>query len=662
MADGLSDSQLKAMAITERLNSSLSVVGIFFVVLTFGFSHHFNKPINRLIFFASFGNVGSNIASLISSAGPLSVATGELNSPLCKFQAFLVQMFLGVDVYWAFCMAINVYLVFFRGFTIAQLRKLDIWYLLACYGLAFIPALTFLFINTKVDGSHGGPVYGPAIIWCWISPNWDWMRIVFLYGIVWLAMIFAFVVYAMAGKVIWDKRRHLDGFLNPLNENPFTNTITTEIEITHEERFIVKDPEESPSNAMNDIDQYSVKIQVEPPPSRPLPAALRMRTLTRDVAELETNAESWLYARVAVLFFIALLITWVPTSVNRVYALAKPNVINFPLNYVSSFVFPLQGFVRIPGQAKMPCLCEDKLLIPCAVECHSTPHRPTTYLIFRSTTTTTTTTTTPTPTPNPTSTPFNSTRHNTTPHNTTQHNTTGRSQGPHRSAKGFLRSSSPFLPRVLRLAVQEGLFFARASCGGVIQSSVPSAAATAIVHRLDTAPRKPTKREESRKKEERRKKRHSGRRTAQNRPRCDLQSSPVLLQLFGALDYCPWPITTTTTNYYYTTTPPSPPCRQAPRPPHQTLGLLHCPSALHHHPNASHLTISKPPRTTSPPHHLTTSAATTSTHHLHYLYHQPTPTPTPTPTPHLRRHTVLHLAPPLLPSPLLSSTYQSLNP
>lgn len=163
-------------------------------------------------------------------------------------------------------------------------------------------------------------------------------------------MLFAFVVYAMAGKVIYSKRRHLDGFLNPLNENPFTNIVTTEIEITHEERFIVKDGGSQNTTDLSGepegFDPYSVDVRVEPQSrqARPMPAALRMRTLTRDVAEAETNAEAWLYARVAFLFFIALLITWVPSSVNRVYALARPSVVNFPLNYISSLVFPLQGF------------------------------------------------------------------------------------------------------------------------------------------------------------------------------------------------------------------------------------------------------------------------------------------------------------------------------
>ena len=100
---------------------------------------------------------------------------------LCQFQAFLVQMFLGVDCYWALFMAINVYLIFFRGYTVDRLRSLDIYYLVLSYGLSFIPALTFIFISTPSRGH----MYGEAIIWCWITTEWDFMRVIFLYGIVW---------------------------------------------------------------------------------------------------------------------------------------------------------------------------------------------------------------------------------------------------------------------------------------------------------------------------------------------------------------------------------------------------------------------------------------------------------------------------------------------
>lgn len=57
-------------------------------------------------------------------------------------------------------MAWNVYLAFFRKYTDRQLRSLDKWYFLSCYGASFVPALTFLFIDT----SRRGKIYGDAVV------------------------------------------------------------------------------------------------------------------------------------------------------------------------------------------------------------------------------------------------------------------------------------------------------------------------------------------------------------------------------------------------------------------------------------------------------------------------------------------------------------------
>lgn len=173
----LTDYQHHALVVTERVNSCVSIVSIVFVIVTYLFASGFDKAINRLIFFATWGNLGSNIAALISEAGP---AAGQ-HSGLCQFQAFLVEMFLGVDCYWAFFMAVNVYLVFFRSYTVEQLRSLDVLYLILSFILSLIPSLAFVFVSTPGRGR----MYGDATIWCWITPEWDFMRIVFLYGIVW---------------------------------------------------------------------------------------------------------------------------------------------------------------------------------------------------------------------------------------------------------------------------------------------------------------------------------------------------------------------------------------------------------------------------------------------------------------------------------------------
>ena len=160
-----------------------------------------------------------------------------------------------------------------------------------------------------------------------------------LYGIVWygltgliydtsaderrIAIILAFTVYCMAARTVWRKREELPGFLNPLNEDPFNNTVTTEINVVscprqdlspvsaHAEDEIPGISHPAPGD---DYNPYSVAVEVGPQENRrpSLPTDLmRLRSLTRTVAVNEMNAEAWLYARTSFLFFLALLITWV---------------------------------------------------------------------------------------------------------------------------------------------------------------------------------------------------------------------------------------------------------------------------------------------------------------------------------------------------------------
>lgn len=344
----LTQAQTNALATTERVVSVFSIVGIFFILFTFYFLKSFHKPINRLIFFAAFGNLGMNLACLIAEDG---ISSGP-TSGLCTFQAFLIQMFLGVDAFWACCMAWNVYLAFFHKYTARQLRELDKWYLLGCYGASFVPALTLVFVNT----ARRGRVYGNAILWCWITIKWDFLRIALLYGIVWLGIVFAFAIYIKAGHVIYKRRDTLRGFLNPLNEHPFmTGIVTTSIDITIEH---VTSPSEASTNNANVFDKdfdpasnanaqldefHPYIVNVEAPERKPS----GVRKMTREVARKETtNKGAWLYARVAFLFFLSMLIIWIPSSANRVYALAHPDRINYPLNLVSALVLPAQGFLN----------------------------------------------------------------------------------------------------------------------------------------------------------------------------------------------------------------------------------------------------------------------------------------------------------------------------
>ena len=49
------------------------------------------------------------------------------------------------------------------------------------------------------------------------------------------------------------------------------------------------------------------------------------------------------YLRTSFIFGFAVLITWIPSSINRIYSISKDGQINFPLSMASGSVLPLQG-------------------------------------------------------------------------------------------------------------------------------------------------------------------------------------------------------------------------------------------------------------------------------------------------------------------------------
>lgn len=86
-ATDLTQSQLQAISAIERICSVLSLVACVLTMATYCASKSFHKPINRLVFYASFGNMLSNVGTLMSQA-----YTSRPASSQCQFQAFLIQM------------------------------------------------------------------------------------------------------------------------------------------------------------------------------------------------------------------------------------------------------------------------------------------------------------------------------------------------------------------------------------------------------------------------------------------------------------------------------------------------------------------------------------------------------------------------------------------
>ncbi|KAK5658937.1 hypothetical protein OQA88_1754 [Cercophora sp. LCS_1] len=72
----------------ERFGASLSLVGVFLIIIAYGVLKRLRTIPNTFIFFASIANIGASVACLIGYDG---IYSGD-DSALCQFQAFLLEM------------------------------------------------------------------------------------------------------------------------------------------------------------------------------------------------------------------------------------------------------------------------------------------------------------------------------------------------------------------------------------------------------------------------------------------------------------------------------------------------------------------------------------------------------------------------------------------
>jgi hypothetical protein len=417
---GLSGSQIDVVSVLERATSVFSLLGSMVVITTFTFSRAFHKPINRLVFYASFGNLMTNVATLMGRS-----FVDNIDQAGCQFQAFLIQMFMPADAFWMLAMALNVHLTFYFKFDARQLRRMEIPYFLFCYGVPFIVSLILVFVSSPEKGR----MYGNATLWCWIAPKWDIFRIAIFYGPVWIVILITFAIYIRAGREIYKKHKQLKDFSTshhdpePLHaiEDLFSSTKTTEVYVTTEVidkrgsidlaplgadgrrrsegspqrpskaaySVTISSHRQGETNGENNADgqqqqpqQVQTTITADPQATgpgltrvttnthnnhtnnkshtKPTTTTTTTNTLTtgtttsqqnpnnpnplRRRAAYEATNATWSYTKCALLFFTAMLVTWIPSSANRVFGVVHAGQTSLPLEYMSAFVLPLQGF------------------------------------------------------------------------------------------------------------------------------------------------------------------------------------------------------------------------------------------------------------------------------------------------------------------------------
>lgn len=163
----------------------------------------------------------------------------------------------------------------------------------------------------------------------------------------------ALIIYVRVGIEIFQKRSQLRA-LDDLSSNraeqssnrnrPFTGLRTTEVEVRHDD--CIKDELMFPLPAYTKtrrtpvvVNRYSITITS---PDSATPAPTRLTNMLARPSNMDKV--KWAYTKVAMLFAISIIITWVPSSINRVYGLRYPNDPSYALNIGSAIVLPLQGF------------------------------------------------------------------------------------------------------------------------------------------------------------------------------------------------------------------------------------------------------------------------------------------------------------------------------
>jgi len=101
----------------------------------------------------------------------------------------------------------------------------------------------------------------------------------------------------------------------------------------------------SPEDASDGKDQEKLRTPLSP---HNLEAQQQTSRSQSHASELPTSAQAnqaaLNYCKTAALFFIALLVTWVPSTVNRLNSVINPDGPVYAMDFASALVLPLQGF------------------------------------------------------------------------------------------------------------------------------------------------------------------------------------------------------------------------------------------------------------------------------------------------------------------------------
>ncbi|KAH7150397.1 hypothetical protein B0J13DRAFT_499432 [Dactylonectria estremocensis] len=397
----LSPRQVDILIAIERTGASCSMAATVLTVLSYYFVKKLRTTPNLFLVLASIANAGASTASMMGYDG---LDQGE-DSALCQSQAFIFEWFMQSDPWWSFAMSVNVFLVFFFNASPSTFRKYAWVYCVICFGGPMIPAIVLILIRDPEKGL----VFGDAALWCWISTDWNLVRLYSYYIPIWTCIFLSIVIYVAVGYHVFHHRNQLRNLTNEhwdkadaSNTSPISSRATKasseEVDANHREQAKVSSLTPRPEFYGTAVTEVQITSDFSKQRSRlgpAIPSAIhvganpnrtRSWAIPLEVDDLEGNAGQktqrfetvctsdqspnrqltvitrlhavksnaslklkrldpvkMAYLRTSFIFGFAVLITWIPSSINRLFSLTHGDRISFGLSVASGCVLPLQG-------------------------------------------------------------------------------------------------------------------------------------------------------------------------------------------------------------------------------------------------------------------------------------------------------------------------------
>ncbi|TPX16230.1 uncharacterized protein E0L32_004225 [Thyridium curvatum] len=330
----LSQDEVQVIVSLERAGASLSLVGVTLIFLTFAIYKKLRTVPNTFILFASIANVGASVASLIGYAG---IAAG-VDSNLCKAQAFLLEIYY-IPIW--MCIVLSAVIYMAVGYHVFhqrnQLRNLT----LSNQGKSIstsdvrdsaeknltaspsaYPTVTHdIEISTEVYDTFATPPPTP-------SPSTT-----------------AQCPWAASGPQDDDSivsstspRGYPAGATTTPHHHHHHASHHHHPGFSHVTSKIVSSSSASASPHAKDHQAQSRRGSGGGTTSATASWRRRLAARLRHMDPVKLA-----YLRTSFVFAVSVLVTWTPSSINRVYNLVYPDRVSYGLNLASAVVLPLQG-------------------------------------------------------------------------------------------------------------------------------------------------------------------------------------------------------------------------------------------------------------------------------------------------------------------------------